>query len=142
MVANAQVWDGTAKAWTKGSGTEADPYLIETGENLAYMAETVTDGETYEGVFFKLVNSLDMGGGLHKFSPIGFFNEYADLENPGQMIDESKYFLGVFDGNGKTVDNVHIFYRRPKQRRRHRTLCLYIKKCRSEESYNRQKFGC
>lgn len=31
MVANAQVWDGTAKAWTKGSGTEADPYLIETG---------------------------------------------------------------------------------------------------------------
>lgn len=110
MVANAQVWDGTAKAWTKGSGTEADPYLIETGENLAYLAETVTDGETYEGVFFKLVNSLDMGGGLHKFSPIGFFNEYADLENPGQMIDESKYFLGVFDGNGKTVDNVHIYF--------------------------------
>ena len=57
---------------------------------LAYLAETVTAGETYEGVFFKLVNSLDMGGGLHKFSPIGFFNEYADLENPGQMIDESK----------------------------------------------------
>lgn len=57
MVANAQVWDGTAKAWTKGSGTEADPYLIETGENLAYLAETVTAGETYEGVFFKLVNN-------------------------------------------------------------------------------------
>lgn len=26
------------------------------------------------------------------------------------MIDESKYFLGVFDGNGKTVDNVHIYF--------------------------------
>lgn len=110
MVANAQVWDGTAKAWTSGNGTESAPYLIETGENLAYLAETVAAGETYDGVFFKLVNNLDMGKEQHKFSPIGFFNEYADPENQSQMIDESKYFLGVFDGNGKTVDNVHIYF--------------------------------
>lgn len=110
LTANAQVWDGTAKMWTGGKGTEAEPYLIETGENLAYLAESVTAGETYEGVFFKLVNNLDMGKGQHKFAPIGFFNEYADPENQGTMIDESKYFLGVFDGNGKTVDNVHIYF--------------------------------
>ena len=110
LAANAQVWDGSAKMWTVGKGTEAEPYLIETGENLAYLAESVTAGETYEGVFFKLVNNLDMGKEQHKFAPIGFFNEYADPENQGVMIDESKYFLGVFDGNGKTVDNVHIYF--------------------------------
>lgn len=110
IIANAQVWDGTSKVWTSGNGTETDPYLIETGENLAYLAEKVTAGETYEGVFFKLANNLDMAKDQHRFAPIGFFDEYADPEDPGVMIDDSKYFLGVFDGNGKTIDNIHIYF--------------------------------
>ena len=110
FAANAQVWDGTSKIWTNGKGTEAEPYLIETAENLACLSEKVRAGETFEGMSFKLVNDLDMGKDSHKFSPIGLFYEYADTENPGVMIDDSKYFLGVFDGNGKKIDNVHIYY--------------------------------
>ena len=68
-------------------------------------------GETYEGKYFKLTDNLDMGAdkGL-KFDPIGFFDEYVDQENGNQLVDASKYFLGVFDGNGKTIDNIHIYY--------------------------------
>ena len=54
--ANAlQTWDGTAsEAWTNGSGTEADPYLIETPAHLKYLSAQVAAGNTYEGVYFFL----------------------------------------------------------------------------------------
>ena len=40
MVLKAQVsvWDGTAEIWTHGSGTQEDPFLIESAQNLAYIA--------------------------------------------------------------------------------------------------------
>ena len=109
--AGAQVWDGTASPWTAGSGTQNDPYLIETPAQLAHLSKQVKAGETYEGKYFKLADNLDMGAdkGL-KFDPIGFFDEYVDQENGNQLVDASKYFLGVFDGNGKTIDNIHIYY--------------------------------
>ena len=107
----AQVWDGTATSWTSGSGSQADPYLIETPQHLAYLSEQVRAGETYEGKYFKLASDLDMGGDKDlKFSPIGFFDEYVDPEDQSKIIDDSKYFLGVFDGNYKTIDNVYIYY--------------------------------
>lgn len=109
--AGAQVWDGTASPWTAGSGTQSDPYLIETPAQLTHLSKQVKAGETYEGKYFKLTDNLDMGAdkGL-KFDPIGFFDEYVDQENGNQLVDASKYFLGVFDGNGKTIDNIHIYY--------------------------------
>lgn len=110
ITANAQAWDGTSEEWTNGEGTETNPYLIEKGSNLAYLAEKVNAGETYEGVYFKLANNLDMGKDQHKFSPIGHFDEYTSPDDPSVMIDDSKYFLGVFDGNNKTIDNIHIYF--------------------------------
>ena len=110
--ANAQIWDGTAAAWTQGDGSSSNPYLIENGQHLAYLSETVRNGETYEGKYFKLTTDLDMGiNDEQKFTSIGFFDEYIDSENQGGgMIDDSKYFLGVFDGNYKTIDNIHVYY--------------------------------
>ena len=32
-------WDGTSAIWTQDSGTEADPYLIETAQNLAWISD-------------------------------------------------------------------------------------------------------
>ncbi len=115
--ANAQTWDGTATTWTQGDGSSSNPYLIENGQHLAYLSETVRNGETYEGKYFKLTTDLDMGiNDEQKFTPIGFFDEYIDSENQGGgMIDDSKYFLGVFDGNYKTIDNIHIYYVDPNQ---------------------------
>ncbi|WP_455587423.1 T9SS type A sorting domain-containing protein [Bacteroides sp.] len=112
ILANAQTpWDGTTATWTNGSGTSTDPYLIENGQHLAYLSEQVRSGETYKDKFFKLVNDLDMGANTeHKFTPIGFYDRYMDSENQGGMIDDSKYFLGTFDGNYKKIDNIHIYY--------------------------------
>ena len=62
ILANAQTsWDGTATTWTKGDGTNTNPYLIENGQHLAYLSEQVRNGETYKDICFKLADNLDMG---------------------------------------------------------------------------------
>ena len=37
------IWTGNAEPWTHGNGTSDDPYLIESAENLAWLAKTVND---------------------------------------------------------------------------------------------------
>ncbi len=111
--AGAQVWDGTSAAWTEGTGSQQDPYIISTPQHLAYLNEQVDAGETYDGKYFKLANDLDMGYSEgQKFNPIGFFDQGFDTEQQVE-VDDSKYFLGVFDGNYKTIDNIHIYYADP-----------------------------
>ena len=46
-------WDGTAAVFL-GSGTEADPYRIETPQHLAYLSQQVCAGNSYRGKNFVL----------------------------------------------------------------------------------------
>lgn len=112
VLSASAAWDGTAQEWTKGDGSQASPYHIETEVHLAYLQQQVTAGESYEGKFFRLENDLDMSADDgQKILPIGFFDEYVNAEDPqGGLIDDSKYFLGTFDGNFKVIDNIHIEY--------------------------------
>ncbi len=71
--------------WT-GSGTEADPYVITTAEQLAALATAVNRGTAYSGTYFKLGNDITVAG----WTPIG------------QKGSDNK-FAGTFDGNGQTV---------------------------------------
>ena len=86
----AIVWDGTSKApWTKGSGTESDPYLIETPANLAYLAEQVQNGQTYEKTYFMQTNDIDLN---NKRCQVG--------------SSSSRCFWGIYNGGQKQVINV------------------------------------
>ena len=96
-------WDGSATQWTTGIGSENDPYIIQTEEHLAYLQKTVADGDSYEGKFFRLAGNLDLSGLSMK--TIGFYDVYSI---DGKDYDESKPFLGVFDGAYNTIDNVKI----------------------------------
>ena len=93
---NAQtvpVWDGAYTTWTQGSGTQADPYLIEIPQHLAWLAQKVNDGtSTYNGVYFRLTSDLDMNS--LEWTPIG--------------NSTTNCFKGIFDGNGHLIDNVYI----------------------------------
>ncbi len=85
-------WDGTTSpAFAYGTGTSIDPYLIATGSDLAYLASQVNAGQTYEGVYFNLVNDIDLDN--RAWSPIGNY-------------DNS--FRGVFDGAGHSIKNCTI----------------------------------
>ena len=84
------VWNGAVKPFT-GYGFEWSPYLIESAENLAYLAQQVNAGNTYAGKYFRLTSDLDLG--MHEWVPIGGY------DNP---------FCGIFDGNGYTIHNLYI----------------------------------
>lgn len=81
----------TALAVTaEGSGEYADPYLISTKEDLEAISKAVSDGEDFDGVFFRLENDITV---TDSFAPIG------TKETP---------FSGYFDGNGKTVSGLSL----------------------------------
>lgn len=95
---SADVWDGTITPWTRGSGIETNPYEIENGEQLAYLAQEVNKGgagsRVYDGKFFKLVVDIDLNN--REWTAIG-----GNRSNPPG-------FSGIFDGAGHSISNLYI----------------------------------
>ena len=52
-----------AKTDWEGKGTEKEPYIIETPEQLYGLAQSVNNGTYYEGEFFKLGNDIKINTG-------------------------------------------------------------------------------
>ena len=87
-------WDGSSvSAALVGSGTEYDPYLVSSENDLAFVAKQVNDAVTkFEGVYFKLTVDLDLGN--KPWAPIGQI--------------KANYFAGHFDGDGHTISNLNV----------------------------------
>ena len=69
-----------------GSGTEADPYLISTVQQLININDDV-------GAHYRLVNDIDLGVAPY---------------NTGMGWEPLAQFSGSFDGNGYTIHNLFI----------------------------------
>lgn len=93
VVQAGQKWDGSSisTSFCYGTGTQSNPYLIATGCDLAYLAQQVNNGQTYEGQYFNLVNDIDLNS--QSWTPIGTY---------------STSFRGIFDGEGHTISNCVI----------------------------------
>ena len=99
---NINVWDGsTAAAFAGGTGTAEDPYQIANGAELAYLASSVNNGETYEAKNFVLTANIDLNG--LPWTPIA--NSFSDALFGGS---DYRVFAGNFDGKGYTISNVSI----------------------------------
>ena len=107
-IANAQVsvWDGTWEPWTHGTGTEADPFLIENAQQLAYLAYRVNNGLDAGGghvsnhdYHYKLMVDVNLNGSEDfQWTPIGYWNTETDYQ----------CFGGHFDGNEHTISRLYI----------------------------------
>lgn len=98
---NGNVWDGSiAGSFAGGSGTEADPFLISDGSELALLAETVNGGDECEGFYFALATDIV----LNDTADFENWSENYRPENFWHPIGGSAYsFRGSFDGRGHTV---------------------------------------
>ena len=101
----ADVWDGEAVAngFAFGTGTEADPYIIETSAQLVYFRNQVDAGVTYAGQFVKLEADIDLNN--KPFDPIGFGYWYE--KNVVEGVDKNTVFMGTFDGGNHTIYNLY-----------------------------------
>ena len=115
--AQTSVWHGGRQVWTRGTGTESDPFLIESADNLAYLAYVVNKGYETEGMYFRLTTDIDLNGSEdQQWVPIGiglnrWFSE--DGCDRGQAsyafygIPQSS-FRGHFDGGEHNISNIYI----------------------------------
>ncbi len=84
-------WDGTSVEAYSGSGTEADPYVIDTPAKLAKIRETVAGGDSLEGKYFTQTADIDLGN--KEWTPIG---------------DATTAFSGIYNGLGHKITGFSI----------------------------------
>ncbi len=84
-------WDGTTKEAPTGQGTEDAPYEIESGEQLAWLADTVNNADSVKTIYAVLTEDIDLG--KNPWTPIG---------------KDSHEFTGCFDGQGHTVSGLKV----------------------------------
>lgn len=93
---NHNPYDGSsATSFASGSGTEEDPYLIATAQQLAYFRNLVDDGNNFQGQFVKLNNNINLD---HvNFDPIGYGYESK------KYMSDGRTFNGTFDGGNNAI---------------------------------------
>ncbi|MBO5020984.1 MAG: hypothetical protein J6D52_10005, partial [Clostridia bacterium] len=89
------VWDGTkSSVFAGGTGTAADPYLIDNAAQLAYIVST----DLTDGLCFKLIKDIRI-------------NDTRSEDwtyNAQNWVWGNIRFVGNFDGNGHSIDG--LFY--------------------------------
>ena len=102
-------WDGTADKVFAGSGTESDPYLITSAQELAGLAvRTNVDKEDFSGKYLKLTQDI----WLTDFTDPDTANwkEWEPIAHSlmqWNVATDYGYFCGHFDGDGHTVYNLY-----------------------------------
>lgn len=84
----------------EGKGTKDNPYIISTDLQLAKLAHDVTAGKyatMFSGEYFQLSSDIDLSKGI--WMPIGTLKKST-----------AGYFGGTFDGDGKTIRNMKIYW--------------------------------
>lgn len=79
----------------RGSGTEADSYIIESTANLQQLITDVNRGNDYAGKYFRLTKDILIGG--DEWNPIGGHNNETAAD--GKFF----YFKGHLDGDGHII---------------------------------------
>lgn len=77
--------------YSTGSGTETDPYIVESTGQWENLANMVNNGNSFKNTYFKLGMNLDFAN--------------ATIPCIGSVTAP---FSGTFDGNDKTIANMNI----------------------------------
>ena len=76
----------------RGIGTQENPHIIGSKQQLIRFADAVNGGETYYGIYFVLGANINLSD--EEWTPIG--------------INPDKCFAGHFDGKGRKITNFKI----------------------------------
>ena len=105
MTAMAQSDGSTVtNAWgLKGTGTEADPYLVSTAADFKAMAEKCNAKHKGTGEYFKMTNDIDFGGSAD--NPVQL--PAIGKDGNAQIANIAYGFDGSFDGDGHTISGIY-----------------------------------
>ncbi len=93
------VWNGSvATGFSDGTGTQADPYLVADGSELAYLVQQVNAGTDYSGKYFKQTADIDLDS--LQWTPVGIYVSQSSSGN--------RAFAGIYDGDGCIISNLFV----------------------------------
>ena len=109
-----------------GEGTQGNPYLIESIEDLVAFASNVNGGNSYQGKYVKLEQDLNFKSSVsyvnYETTEFGNINGDDKTENLmtelttgrgftpiGTNVNANARFKGTFDGNNKKISNASCF---------------------------------
>jgi hypothetical protein len=109
------VWDGSRQLWARGTGSQDDPFLIESAANLAYLSYMVGKGFNTQGLYFKLTTDIDLNGSQdQQWIPIGLTGTGYDEDGcerntvPLGVASSDLAFKGHFDGDNHKIENIYV----------------------------------
>ena len=93
-------WDGTIQAVPE---VQDGVITLTTAEQLAGLAKSVNEGNTYEGITIKLAVNINLKN--IEWTPIGYGDcNYVNAESSRL----GPQFMGIFDGQNNTIYNLKI----------------------------------
>lgn len=98
---DAAVWGGFKDNTPDGSGTKADPYLIDTAEQFAWALRGEVSDSTV--IYYRLTSDIYL-------NDITKFSWHSGTAEEGYTPREwtPSYFFGNIDGNGHTVHGLYV----------------------------------
>ena len=109
LAAGPDVWDGSTKAPSGGGKSESDPYLISTGEELAWLATLAAEGSYY----VKLTNDIILNDGIFyqngNLSTSATPKEWTPAKKAVWHIDGGNHYISGLYINSNDNDDVGLF---------------------------------
>lgn len=84
-------------SWLEGEGTDSQPYLIQSANDLAVFRNAVNNGTEFEGVYFQQTADIDLAS-FENWVPIGILTSSK----------VSSVFRGQYDGRGHVLRNLIV----------------------------------
>jgi hypothetical protein len=104
----SNVWNGSiANSYKSGTGTEADPYIISNGSELAHFANELQSND-YDNTYFALSNNIVLNDGIFSYDSTNGISYIKD--NQTYYIDNysNKYYNNI-EKEGTETGLVNIF---------------------------------
>ena len=106
----------------EGNGTEQEPFVINSIEDLVAFSNNVTNGNNYEGKYVELGQSLDFNSNLSYIEPNrenyeGYVGKLKTALTTGEGFkpigittedNSEKNFAGTFNGKGNSINNLYV----------------------------------
>lgn len=94
-------------AFSGGSGSEEDPYLITSVEQLAYLAAIVNSEDKQEGVYYRLEADLVINEGTFDSQGNWLDGNGKTKQGSPTIWEAISDFYGYFDGNGHLISGLY-----------------------------------
>lgn len=102
-----EIWDGSCDTSWSGEGTEANPYLISTPEELAGLAYNVNKGTSYSNKYFLMTNDIYLNDtrNYSSWDEVPPANQWTPIGGHDISMEKNNTynFEGIFNGNNHTV---------------------------------------